>query len=266
MSGFFFAIFLSLNLFAQDSVAFLRNFDTKVYSMKNKGIKDVVLEIENEKFTSQLNARQIFGKLNSVIVRVYWTSQPERIALDVIGLPEGFREIREEIKLAVIPALEAAFPPSVEQRFPGYKFSQGAREREIMAQDLSGLAAIPSYVLKFNESGVLSEIVANKPVGTTSILTKYVKEGFADGKQVLTEQITQIIENGAEISINRKLSYQKHEGISVIKNLKIETKQKNLNDPKKVFSEAEDFRFSNFRINQGDALKYFLGQDALDKK
>ena len=41
----------------------------------------------------------IFGKVNEVIFRTYWTANPERVAIEVIGLPEGFKEIKEELKL-----------------------------------------------------------------------------------------------------------------------------------------------------------------------
>src|SRR4051812_30662915 len=84
--------------YAQDPMAYIKNFESKVYSLKNKGVKDFVVDIENPQLTKQLNDQQVFGKLKEVYFRLYWTAEPMRLNMDVMGLPEGFVEVKEELK------------------------------------------------------------------------------------------------------------------------------------------------------------------------
>ena len=49
-----FALFAT-SAFAQDPSAYLKNFDAKIYSLKSKGVKEFVVDIESSRLTKQLN-------------------------------------------------------------------------------------------------------------------------------------------------------------------------------------------------------------------
>lgn len=249
--------FLSFSAFAQDPNTYLKNFDAKVYSLKTKGVKDFVVDIQSDKLTKQLKDQQIFGKVDQVIFRTYWTLQPERLAIEVIGLPEGFREVKESLKASMLGVIDNLIPLSFAQRFPGYKFVQGANAKEFIAQDTTKIAAISSYTIKFDAQDNFVELVGNKPIGTLVIKPEYSKESFADGKWVLTEQTSVSSENGQTITVKKELDYGKAEGISVLEELEITTEQKVAN--KKSAEVSETITFKNYKINTGDALKHFLG-------
>lgn len=251
--------------FAQDPSSYLKNFDAKVYSLKTKGVKDFVVDIESTKLTKQMNDQQIFGKVEEVIFRTYWTANPERLAIEVIGLPEGFKEIKEELKMAILGMMDNIIPQTMAQRFHGYKISQGAKPKEFIAQDSSGVAAVPSFVLRFDNQDRLIEIEGKKPIGTLETTPVYEKESFSDGRWVLKRQTTSSSESGQSIVIKKELSYGQAEGIGVVTAVEVTTQQKSLQSDKPV-TMSESLTFKNYKINTGDALKYFLGDSQPESK
>lgn len=248
------------NVFAQDPNSYVKNFESKIYSLKNKGVKDFVVDIESSRITKQINEQQIFGKIDEVIFRVYWTSSPERISIEVIGLPEGFKEVKEELKGSISSFIEHIIPPTFPQRFYGYKFSQGLNQREILATDTTGVAVIPSFSLKFDSTDVLTEIVANKTIGTLTVVPKYEKAAFSDGKWVLTKEESVASENGQTMTVIKTLNYGKANGVGVLTEINVNTEQKQLRPESKAFNTSENINLKNYKINEGVALKFFLGE------
>lgn len=250
---------ISFNVWSQDPTVYLNNFEAKVYSLKTKGVKDFVVDIESSKLTKQMNDQMIFGKVNEVVFRTYWTANPERIAIEVLGLPEGFKEIKEELKLTMMSVMDNLIPLPTVQRFAGYKFHSGSTPKEFVAQDSTGIAMIQSYVLQFDNQDRLVNVIGKKPIGTLTITPKYEKESFADGKWVLHSMSTESAENGQTVKVVKELDYGRHQGIGVLTEVKITTEQGPGGNSKPLISE-EELEFKNYKINTGEALKYFLGE------
>lgn len=253
-------MFMVTSAYAQDPAAYLKTFDSKIYSLKNKGVNDFVVDIENKGLTKHLNQQQIFGKVEDVTFRVYWTANPERMAIEIIGLPEGFIEIKEELKMSIMGVMDNLLPQTMAQRFNGYKFTMGNKAKEIQAQDTSGMAPIPAFHLTFDEQDRLKEVKAIKPIGSMVVQPEYEKTSFSDGKLVLKEQTTVTIENGQTLTVNKELEYGDVQGIGVLSEVEIETTHKSTIPEEKTVSASETITFKNYKINSGDALKYFLGE------
>jgi hypothetical protein len=251
-------LFLLTNIvFAQDPSASLSEFDSRIYSLKSKGVSDFVVDIENSRLTKELNDQKIFGKVDELIFRTYWTSNPERVAIEIIGLPDGFKEVRDSLKQNVFQIFENLIPVSTANKFRGYKFISTKNIREILAQDTTGLAPIPSFLLKFNDDNKLVEVIGNRPIGTMVIRPTYEKTSFSDGKLVLVNQATTTSENGVDITLKRKLSYEKFQGITALSDVEV-TSDQTINS--KVVKTNEAFHFKNYKINEGYAVRYFLGE------
>ncbi|HXH73996.1 MAG TPA: hypothetical protein VNJ08_03475 [Bacteriovoracaceae bacterium] len=254
----------SFSVHAQDPKAYIAAFDSKLYSLKSKGVKDFVVDVESSKLTKQMNDQMIFGKVKSLVFRIFWTSSPERLAVDVIGLPEGFREIKEELKLNIVSGLDNLLPMGIQEKFQGYKMMKGPSPKEFIAQDQSGVAPIPAYILKFDAKDTLAEVIGKKPVGTFRVTTKYDKQGFSEGKWVLTEQVTSSSENGLSIVSTKDIEYDEVNGIGVVEQVKIIIDQNSENSDSKPIKVEETLQFKNYKLNTGEGIKYFLG-DTLKK-
>lgn len=260
MKVLLFLALVSTSVFAQDASQSLKNFDAKIYSLKTKGISNFIVDIESPNLLKQVNQQQSFGKVKELTFRLYWTANPERMAVEVLGLPEGFKEVKEELKASILPAVESLLPLPVAQGYPGYKFSQGKNPKEIIAQDSTGLAAIPSFVIKFDEQDKLVESVANKPIGSMSTKFNYGKESFSDGKWVLKDQTTTATENGGSMVIKKELSYDKVNGVGVLSEVEVTSEQKAADPKIKPVVKSDTMEFKNYKINDGEALKYFLSE------
>lgn len=250
---------LSFSTFAQDPAAYLKIADSKIYSLKTKGVKDFVVDISSDVLTKQVNDQAIFGKVKTLTFRVYWTLSPERMAVEVIGLPEGFKEIKDDLKLNILPFIEDILPMAFEQKFKGYKFSVGSNPKEFIAQDTTGIAQVPSYTLKFDAQDKLTEIVANKFVGSMSVQPTYSSE---DGKWMLKKSFSQSKESGQSLEATRTLSYGKVQGLSVVTKVESEVVQKWDRPNTKPFTSVEHISFENYKINSGEAMKFFLGENS----
>lgn len=257
-------LFVTSTAFAQDAATYLKNFDAKVYSLKTKGVTDFVVDIESTKLTKQMNDQQVFGKVKEVVFRTYWTANPERLAIEVEGLPDGFKEIKEELKLSLLGMMDNLIPPTMAQRFNGYKFANGTKAKEFVAQDTTGVAPIPSFVLKFDQEDKLVEVVGQKPIGTLNIAPVYAKESFSDGRYVLKQQTTTSTEGSQTVTIKKVLEYGQSQGIGVLTGVEVTTEQKGQNG--KTVSASEELTFKNYKINAGEALKFFLGEGTKEIK
>ncbi len=257
---FLIASLFAYSVWAQDPNVYLNNFDAKVYSLKTKGVQDFVVDIESSKLTRQLNDQMIFGKVENVIFRTYWTANPERLAIEIIGLPEGFKEIKEELKLSVMSILDALIPPTTLQRFAGYKFQVGASAKQFTATDTTGIAAVQNYIFKFDDQDRLVSVIGKKVVGELEITPKFEKESFADGKWVLRSLKTANTEQGQTFTVIKDLAYGNHQGMGVLSRLKVTTEQTSTSKGSKQLILEESYEFKNYKINAGESLKYFLGE------
>ena len=249
---------ISWSAWAQDPGGYIAQFDSKVYSLKSKGIKDFTVDVVSSKLTKQVNDQMIFGKVNELVFKIYWTALPERLAIDVIGLPEGFKEVKEELKLNILSLMDSLLPPTTAQRFAGYKFSNGTKTKEFLAKDTSGIAAIPSFIFVFDTQERLIEIQGLRPVGTYVLKPVYEKTAFSDGRWVLKSSSILSVENGQTFSSVKDHKYGTSSGIGVLFEMTVQNEQKFANLKDKPLISQESVEFKNYKINVGEGLKYFL--------
>ena len=237
-------------------VELLQNFDKKSYTPRLKAITDIVVELENDKIKDQLNEQKIFGHIKNLSFRFYWTAQPERLAVEIIGLPEGFKEVKEELKANVLPTFENVVPLPLEKKFANFALTRKSKN-VINAKDKNSLAAVTSHDLVFNAQEALSEIISHRSVG--EMVSKYVydKTSFSDGRWVLKAQETLVEEGGQKMSVKKEISYHVVAGAGFPQEVNVRTRQQGLSGN---FENTESIRYKNYSVNKGDALKFFLSE------
>jgi hypothetical protein len=229
-------------------------YDNKVYSLRTKGVRDFAVDVSSSKLTEQVNEQKSFGTVKDLVFKVYWTQSPERLAVEVDGLPEGFLEAKAQLRASFMPVLDNLLPMTIEQRFPGYKITPGKTSKEFVATDPSGLAPIKTYVLKFDEQDRLSEIVGMKALGTWNMSWVYEKKTFAEGKWVISQITTTDAEGSESVKTTRKLNYGTSNGIGVLSEVVLTVEKQG----EKGFRNQDSIDFKNYRINTGEGMRYFL--------
>ncbi|MBY0516206.1 MAG: hypothetical protein K2P81_04820 [Bacteriovoracaceae bacterium] len=262
-----FSILFLTNLYAQDPQGMIKVSEEKSYNPKFRGLTDLVVELSSPQITKQLNEQMIFGTLNEVSFKIYWTANPERVAVDVLGLPEGFREIKEELKAMIVGKLETIIPIPFAQKFKGYQLKKSTKqERTIVATDSTNMMPVPEYELIMDEEGKLVESIAKKPIGIIRTKMKWEKATWSEPKYFLTSS-TSVAEEGPQtLEIESDTSWQVINSIGVPTVTKTKTKQ-TLNQPgtknKPMERNVEEtLYFKNYKINIGEAMKWFLSHSS----
>ncbi len=255
---------LSLSAFAQDAVGYLQKADEVSHNPKLRGLKDLVVDLVSPQMTKQLNDQKIFGNIREVSFRIFWTAQPERIAIEVIGLPEGFREIKEELKAVMIGRLENIIPLPLDKKLQGYKFRTDAKKpRTVIATDTSTLRPIPEYELVFDADGKLASMVAKKPVGLITTTFTWLKAPWSEPKFYVTRTTTRSEEGPQLTETETDTSWQTISGIGFPAAVKTKIKQtlKQPGSPNRPIERSVDetLLFKNYKVNAGEAMKWFLG-------
>lgn len=258
-----FSLILSLGVMAQDATTLLRSSEEKAYTPKQKGLTDLVVDIVNPQVTNQLNEQMIFGHLKEVTFRLYWTSSPERVAIEILGLPEGFREIKEELKAATLSRLESIIPIPIEKKFQGYKFRTDSKKpKTVIATDPSGQQAIPEFEFMFDSENRLSKILAKKPIGEQETNFEWLKSAWSEPRSHVTKTSTKAQHGPQIVETESTTSWQVLSGIGLPAIVKTITKQK-LNQKSQTRpaerTVEEVVYFKNYKVNQSEAMKWFLG-------
>lgn len=264
MSRWFFLVFtlLAFSALAQEPANIIRLSDEKSYTPRAKGLRDLVVDLVNPQLTKQLNDQMIFGHVSEAVFRIYWTAEPERVAMEILGLPAGFNEIKNELKASMIGRLETVIPIPLSKRLTAYKTRTDPRKPGVViATDPNGQMAILEFELSFAKSGVLEKLVGKKPVGVVTTTYKYEQPSWSDPRLALVSMFTRAEEGPQLVESSSEISYLVTAGMGLPSVVKTTTKQtiKSANDGKPVERTTTETLFmKNYKVNTGAATKWFL--------
>ncbi len=258
------AFFVVSTAFSQDAIGYLKKSDEIAHNPKFRGLKDLVVDLVSPQMSKQLNDQKIFGNVREVSFRIYWTAQPERIAIEVFGLPDGFREIKEELKAVMIGRLESIIPLALEKKLQGYQFKLDTKKpRTVSAVDPSYQRPIPEYELTFDVEGKLTIMVAKKPVGQASTTLTWAKAPWSEPRYYVTRMLARSEEGPQVTETETDTTWQVIAGMGVPSSVRTRIKQ-TLKQPgagsKPIERSIEEtLNFKNYKVNAGEAMKWFLG-------
>jgi hypothetical protein len=251
-------VFLSFSSWAEDSKSqeIIKKFDVSYYHPQDKGLKELVVRVDVQNITKQLNEQLIFGKLKEVYFKMYWTF-PTNVDVEVIGLPDGFQEIKQEFKAMIAARMDLIVPQLLEKRFEGYEMkSQSSKEGdEIIATDTTQTKMIHEFVAKFDKEGNLSSLIGRKPMATEESKLAYGKHPWSQNKWVVNTINVKMQDGSQTTIIDTQVDYTSIEGYGFPKAIKSKTKQSILNGNKKPIERTFDseMTFSDFKVNSGEA-------------
>jgi hypothetical protein len=233
-------------------------FDKKLYYPQKKGLENYIVTLEVSGVTEKLKKSMLFGKVDKVFFKLYWLNDGRR-GVEVYGLPAGFKEIKNKLRLSMVDKIEFISPTPLEIKSKGYQVKK--RNDGYLLVDESGNKAVNSYLYYFNTNGVLSRTIHTTSMGTVENNYDYKKD---EGELfILNRATTKITQGKALTKIVKDITYNKVKNFSLPSKVKISVFEKLPSEETGEFIQNKSessIIFRDYQINSSDVVKWFLSQ------
>lgn len=254
----------STGVWAEEKNETIEQYEIRSYDPQKSGLTDLVFEARIDNLTEILNKTQTFGKLIDVYFKIYWLS-PAQYKVEVMGLPKGFQEVRDDLSTLIKGKLEFIIPEKFSEKFKAYtlKAEPIADGKLIKAIDDSYTLAVPEVELVFDNSGRLKTLQTR--AAASSVKTEFFQtpKAWSNNKLVM-DKIVSITKHGlATNTVTNSIEYLTVGGMGfpakvIVKNLTEATIPANGKEKeKKVKNETNTaIRFSKYEVNTGKAQRF----------
>lgn len=267
MKRFFYTIFVLAFMNSAYAVDLLENFDLRSYSPVKNGLKDFTCQIRVKGLTDQVKKDLVNVKINDEIYyKLYWV-YPGKIDITVEGLPKGFEELKQNLKGLVVNRLDYLVPQDLTKRLRPYKLEAKPIKGGtlVLGSDPSNRLAVNKIELKFDGEEKLTSYKSYSPLGFQQSEFDFGKKSWSKNKWVLERVKAKTVQGPQITEIKTEIDYENNVGYGFPVEINIETLQYVLapgeNEKKNERSGETVINFSQYKINAGEAQKYFRGQE-----
>lgn len=257
-------LLISGEVSAQDKIEEIEQYEIRSYDPQKSGLTDLVFEARIEKLTDILNKAGNFGKLVDVYFKIYWLS-PSQYKIEVMGLPKGFQEVRDDLSALIKGKLEFIIPENFSDKFKAYtlKAEPLADGKLIKAIDSTYTLAIPEVDLFFDKSGRLKKLETKAAYSTITTEFFQSPKSWSNNKLVMDKIVTVTKEGAVTATTSNSVEY-----ISVARmGFPAKITVKNITEAvipargkekeKKVKNETGSvITFSTYEVNTGKAQRF----------
>ena len=250
------------NLFAQSEI--IEHSEIKKYTPVKHGLKDLIFRVDIPGLAESLNARKSLGTITEAYFNVFW-ALPGKFQVDVIGLPNGFYELKVQLRNLIVPHLKIIFPDKLSNTLRSYSLSKHSSngESSLKAIDKTGTKAINTIDMQFSKEGYLKNVKTYSPAGSQNTELLMSKKTWSHNKWVLMKSITSSEKGPQKVSSITEIDYEVVSGYGLPKEVKVISRIELIKGIKpakgyKPFVKEEKLFFSDFQVNTGKALKRFL--------
>jgi hypothetical protein len=258
------AILASNNTWAQSKIEAVEQYEIRSYDPQKSGLTDLVFEAHIENLTEILNKTQTFGKLIDVYFKIYWLS-PSQYKIEVMGLPKGFPEVRDDLSNLIKGKLEFIIPEKFSEKFKGYtlKAEPIADGKLIKAIDDTYTMAVPEVDLVFDNSGKLKTTETKATYSNVKTEFYQSPKAWSAGKLVIDKIVTNSKQGPTSTVTSNSIEYVVVNGMG----FPVKVTVKNISETiipatkkakeKKIKNESGTIvRFSKYEVNTGKAKRF----------
>ena len=248
---------------ANSKIDVIEQYQIRSYNPKNVGLTDLVFEARIENLTEILNKNLAIGKLVDVYYKIYWVS-PKEYLVEVQGLKPGFKEIKDELANLIKGKLEYIIPEQFSEKFKDYtlKVESSVDGKLIRAIDETYTMAVSEINLKFDNNGLLKNIISNAPASKLTTEFFQSPKSWSNNKLVLDKTITTSIQGGVVYTVENMIEYKSIQSVGLPTKLSIKNSSEytipasGKTKEKKVKQEnISHIIFSKYEVNTGKAKK-----------
>jgi hypothetical protein len=254
----FFQVFqLSANYKAIDQ------FDKTFYFPQDHGLEDLYFEVHHNKLLENFKKNFSLGDLKELYYKVYWL-KGNKADIEVVGLPEGFKELKDQLKMFIIERLDFVLPVKFKERYAEFKFveKQSAGKTILELNSDSVTSEYSNLILEFNDKNLLDKVVSKESaIRSESVLT-YKQSDVATKAFVVDEVVTEKLQGIHSTKLSFKLKYEKFSSFAFPVSLEAEgiqslSKSVQTKEKSEPMKESWSIAFKNYKVNSGEASRFF---------
>ena len=244
----------------------LEKYANSIYYPTDYKLHDIYFEVERSGLAKQLSETERYGKIDDLIFKVFWLidldKNVSKVEIVIEGLPNGFRELKENLIIMVSGQLGFVVPRKFGEDLLKYQLSYYPdSENVIQGIDESGKLSMNKFLARFDRN-ILKSITAYVPVGTQDTEFFVSKHPWSHDKYVTNGIEIKSVEGTQTITFISKIKYITVDGHGVPSYVSLETKSslhtvKENAGGERNFQQKEIFNFSNYQLNRNRAKEYF---------
>lgn len=251
---------------SQAKIEEIEQYEIKSYDPQKTGLTDLVFEARVDNLTEVLNKTQTFGKLTDVYFKIYWLS-PAQYKIEVMGIPKGFQEVRDDLSTLIKGKLEFIIPEKFSDKFKAYnlKAEPIADGKLIKAIDDTYTLAVQEVDVIFDKAGLLKTVETRG--GMSSVKTEFFQspKSWSNNKLVIDKVVAATKQGTSSLTVTNSVDYVTVAGIGfpakvTVKNVSERVTPPTQKEKEKKFKNESGtvIKFSKYEVNTGKAKRFMM--------
>ncbi len=240
----------------------IEQYDLRSYSPVNYGLKDLVFEARISTLIDLLKERANISNIVDVYFKIYWIF-PGQYQIVVEGLPQGFEELKAELREVIKERLDYVIPIELSGKLRGYNLSYKEKTPEIKIEgiDPTQTKSINRIELTFESNGKLNRFQTFSPAGVTDSKISSSVKPWSHNKWVIDSLKIETLQGQFKNTTTNRLSYTTQSGVGLPEKIIVNTVQEVIvpADYKGKIEKAEmssEIVFSKYEVNSGKAQRF----------
>jgi len=243
-------------------------FDIRYYHPENYGLKDLVFEVRISSLLEMLNKKLSLGKIKDIYFKVYWVLLEDgygKYEIRIKGLPNGFRQIKNDLKNLIKTRLDFVIPQKMAPKIRAYSLETRQQGSDILlkAIDKTHIKDVSEIHMMFDKTGKLKEFKTLSPEGVKIATMSMGPKSWSHNKWVVDRLSVKSVLGLQTTTTTSDIEYISVAGHGFPKIINLKTTQEITSD-KKMGEKTNkrtlnsNLKFSKYEINSGKALKAII--------
>lgn len=255
--------FTNVSFADNNSEEAIKRYDIGYYHPERVGLKDLTFEVRIDGLTEKLNQQLIFGKLNDVFFKVYWMIDEAGAVSNkviVIGMPNGFDEMKKGLRQMVIERLDYVVPKMLAESLKECTttFTPASYGGYITCVDKTHQKDVDRIEVYLDQKGRMTRYATYSPIGKMEATMEMTPKAWSNNKWLLDSMKVKQFQGIQSTVVDYTFTYEKAELFGFPKKIGIKTSQYLVRPTEakeeKLMRETETaLQFSNYVINKGQA-------------
>lgn len=257
-SGYLMAKLLFLVLFIFNTSVFansyVEGFDVRSYSPVKKGLKDLYFEVRNNKLKTMVESSTGVKTNDEIYFKVFWKF-PDKIQVDIEGMPKGFFELENNLKKIALEVVDYVIPRSPKEVLKEFDFKESEKTNDsvtLVGTTKNSESRVSEVQLQFDKNSILKNMVTLSPYSRSETDFNMSTKKGSDNKYLTDSMETVITRGKVKLKLEKKFDYITQDGFTLPNKVQILMKPV---DKTKAVENSSEMTISNYKINEGLASK-----------